>query len=127
MSRVNKKVGGIHSRVDTMYHWMQLDHLNWDLGGLNADNIDDIMDEGDDHNNDDDWLLIHIAHDFCIFFIMNILYILFVWNMNLMSHIFYEFNVLNVWTSLLHYEEHYWCWESIGLCIKCFIQGEIFF
>jgi len=46
MSRVNKKVGGIHNRVDTMYHWMQLDHLNWDLGGLNADNIDDIMDEG---------------------------------------------------------------------------------
>jgi hypothetical protein len=64
---------------------------------------------------------------FVFFFIMNILYILFVWNMNLMSHIFYEFNVLNVWTSLLHYEEHYWCWESIGLCIKCFIQGEIFF
>lgn len=31
---------------------MQLDHLCEDLEGLDIDNIDDIMDEGNDHNND---------------------------------------------------------------------------
>jgi len=54
MIRVNKRVGGIHRRVDTMYHWMQLNHLSGDIGGLDTYGIDDIMDEGDDVNEDDD-------------------------------------------------------------------------
>jgi hypothetical protein len=111
MSRVNKKVGGIHSRVDTMYHWMQLDHLNWDLGGLNADNIDDIMDEGDDHNNDDDWLLIHIAHVFCIFFLL--------WT----SFIFYLYEIW-IWCLIFFMNLMFWMFEHLYCIMKNTIDVE---
>jgi len=42
---------------------MQLHHPSGDIEGLNADNIDDIIDEGDDgyrddDNDDDDWSLL---------------------------------------------------------------------
>jgi hypothetical protein len=47
---VDRRVVGIHIRVDTMYHWMQLDHLSVDIEGLDAYDIDDVMNEGDNNN-----------------------------------------------------------------------------
>ena len=111
---------------------MQLHHPSGDIEGLNADNIDDIIDEGDDgyrddDDDDDDWSLLLYCSWFLYFnfFLLWTSFVFYSYGCMKYEHdvsdIFDEFNVLNVWTLLLRYEKCSWYWESIRICIKCFI------